>query len=517
MVLLPSHFWSRIFLGAALAAPLAANAETSALWSRDGAGALREPLPDFSHAGYHRGDRSIPRIRQTTSVKDFGAVGDGVADDTKAIQAAIDATASGAVFLPPGRYLVSDYLHIKKSGIVLRGAGASRSVLWFPRGLDQVHPRKGATSIGSPASGYSFDGAFVAIEGNYEAKTLAGIVAVAKRGDHEVQVDRAAGLAAGQFVFVTLRETPSQSLKTYLYDGDPGDIAHGKSLDTKMLLRVVSVEGQRVRFDRPLRFDTRLEWRPEIRSFAPTVTECGIESLGFEFPTTQYRGHFKENGANAIELRQVANCWVRDVSIRNADLGINVVGCNNTIDGVTLTADPARARADGGVEACTGHHAIQCKSAEDNLVTHFDVQACYVHDLSVEHASGNVWMSGRGTDLNFDHHKDSPYENLYTDIDCGRGGRVWRCGGGPSLGRQSAGWETFWNIRAAQPLAPPPKGWGAPNMNFVGLRTETPSALASNGLWWEMIAPDKLKPANLYSAQRAHRQSFWQRLFHRTD
>lgn len=41
------------------------------------------------------------------SVKDFGAVGDGVADDTAAIQAAIDAGLGGTVYLPSGNYRVS--------------------------------------------------------------------------------------------------------------------------------------------------------------------------------------------------------------------------------------------------------------------------------------------------------------------------------------------------------------------------------------------------------------------------
>src|SRR6185295_7662245 len=103
-------------------------------------------LPDFSYAGYHRGEQPLPVISQTANVKDFGARGDGIADDTKAINAAIAATKSGAVFVPPGRYLISDYIRIGKSGVVLRGAGADKSVLWFPRGLDEVHPREGRTS-----------------------------------------------------------------------------------------------------------------------------------------------------------------------------------------------------------------------------------------------------------------------------------------------------------------------------------------------------------------------------------
>ena len=478
----------------------------SALWGNQGEQwQLDGRLPDFSTAGYHRGEAPPPTLPVAANVKDFGAVGDGIADDTKALQAAIDATTSGAVLVPAGRYLISDYLRITKSGVVLRGAGPAKTVLWFPRGLDEIHPRKGSTSEGAPASGYSFDGAFVTIQGDYQAKLIANITATARRGAHTVQVDQTGSLSIGQPVLVVLHETKNQSLKTFLYGGDPGDIAHGKQLDTKMLVHVVALNGHEVTFDRPLRFDTRAEWQPELRSFRPTVTESGLEDLGFAFPPNKYRGHFKENGANAIELRGVFNCWVRHVAIHNGDLGINVVASGNTLDGIVITADPARGTKDAGVEACTGHHGIQCKNAEDNLVTNFEFLTSYVHDLSVEHASGNVWTHGRGVDLNFDHHKDTPYENLYTDIDCGRGTRVWRCGGGASLGRQSAGWETFWNIRAARPIAPPPKGWGPVSMNFVGLTTQNPSALDGKTAWVEAIPEGPLQPGNLHAAQLARR------------
>jgi len=49
------------------------------------------------------------KLRETVSVKDFGAVGDGVTDDTAAIQAAIDAVgALGCVYIPSGQYVISN-------------------------------------------------------------------------------------------------------------------------------------------------------------------------------------------------------------------------------------------------------------------------------------------------------------------------------------------------------------------------------------------------------------------------
>lgn len=62
----------------------------------------------------------------TYNVKHYGAVGNGVADDTTAIQAAITACPAGSVvYFPPGRYVVSSTLTIGM-GITLQGAMAPR-------------------------------------------------------------------------------------------------------------------------------------------------------------------------------------------------------------------------------------------------------------------------------------------------------------------------------------------------------------------------------------------------------
>ena len=57
------------------------------------------------------------------NVKDFGAVGDGITDDTAAIQATINAAPSGGatVIVPPGVYLVSEAIHINDGGLHFSG------------------------------------------------------------------------------------------------------------------------------------------------------------------------------------------------------------------------------------------------------------------------------------------------------------------------------------------------------------------------------------------------------------
>ena len=113
------------------------------------------------------------------------------------------------------------------------------------------------------------------------------------------------------------------------------------------------MDGKRVELERALRCDLRPEWKPQLRSFAPTVIESGIENLAFEFPAQPYKGHFTELGFNPIALSGVANCWVRNVRMKNADSGIFVSGYFNTIDGVVIESERTPDR-----QQCVGHHGI---------------------------------------------------------------------------------------------------------------------------------------------------------------
>jgi len=76
----------------------------------------------------------IPEVSDTVNVKDYGAVGDGVADDYHPIAAAIAASPTpGAIFLPGGTYKVKSTITLME-GKVLRGAGAAKTRLEFDLG-----------------------------------------------------------------------------------------------------------------------------------------------------------------------------------------------------------------------------------------------------------------------------------------------------------------------------------------------------------------------------------------------
>jgi polygalacturonase len=64
------------------------------------------------------------KLQESVSVKDFGATGDGVTDDTAAIQAAVTASIGNALYVPSGTYLISTFISLN-SNIYIYGDGAT--------------------------------------------------------------------------------------------------------------------------------------------------------------------------------------------------------------------------------------------------------------------------------------------------------------------------------------------------------------------------------------------------------
>jgi hypothetical protein len=73
------------------------------------------------------------KLQEFVSVKDFGAVGDGVTDDTAAIQAAIDAceVLKKPIFFPVGTYIITSGLTVQQKEVHVIGEGSESTILDF--------------------------------------------------------------------------------------------------------------------------------------------------------------------------------------------------------------------------------------------------------------------------------------------------------------------------------------------------------------------------------------------------
>jgi len=497
----------RILAPLVLAVITFVSAEVSELWGTGGE--LWNPasrLPDFSFAGYRSGEAPIPTPAATVSVMEFGAVGDGIADDTAAFENAIAAATSGAITIPEGRFKITRVLYIRKSNIVLRGAGPTLTTLVFPYHLTELlGPPPGTPGLES----WSWGGGLIWVEGEENTTKLADVTANATRGSKILTVSSTAGLAVGQMIRLTMTDP----------DGSLGRHIHADQLDAHPTLvgrrlvrfpsKITAISGNEITLERPLRHDVKTHWSPEIRSFSGQLEEVGLEGFSMEFPTRQYNGHYNEDGFNGIWMDNVTNSWVRDINVHNFENGIMIErSIFSTVDNVTLTADEANRRFDSG-NYFTGHHGIQLRRSDDCMVSNFSIPTRTYHDLTVEDTTGCVYMKGSGVDLNFDHHTYLPHENLFTEIDIGDGTRHFASSG--SRQPESAARETIWNVSSTNPVTtlpnPSPSRGLWPQPNFIGFNTTLATSKDPVLPWIEAIAPASLTPSNLYEAQFSRRLS----------
>eukprot|EP00891_Asterochloris_glomerata_P007152 jgi/Astpho2/7152/Aster-x1419 len=497
--------------------PAAGQSAISPLWGIQG----ESFKPDgyiskgWAKAGYREGQQP-PLLPVLTDLKhDWGAVGDGIQDDTEALLRAIAATQNGAIYLPAGTYKLTAQVNITHP-VVLRGASRSETTLLFPHSLTDMF---GNTFDHRGFSQWSFRPGLINFVGDDpvgDSTLFAMVTSPARRGDDVLRIRAWLGHmpVAGDYLRLVQSDPPegphAGSLINHLHGSHdvigpdvPEELQGRELVGTKHAAQLVavvrSVTADQVQLDRPLPFGVQPVWDPQIHLVRSSLTEAGIEDMTIQFPDVPYTGHFKEAGYNALYFHRTHHCWARNVAINNADYGLQADSTFSCLfDSVSLTGDGGR----------SGHHGIDLAWGSHNLVSNFVFSTSFIHDVSTEwFTNSNVFSSGSAPALNLDMHRAAAFSNLFTNLSSQASLQLFDSSGAQGRGPHAAAHNMFWNIQSDdnQCVHLPDPGFG-PNQAFVGIDscTITPTSPLFVLAGWH-LEPSKVPvwPLNLFTALHA--------------
>jgi len=245
---------------------------------------------DWTNAGREGG---IPYYPAGENVRDHGARGDGVHDDTTAIKNAIAAAADGtAIIFPPGKYKITSKL-ILPSNVCLRGCGSDNTLLSFDLG--------GAKAPCFDVVKYD-EGSMVSVSGSPQ------------KDDTGFTVSSASSFSVGDVV--EIQEENDADLmytKSEWESGWNNNWASSSLIGAVGQLAVITaINGNTLSIDRPLHIDFHSARNPKARRLGM------VEDVGFEdFKIERTDTNATDYGSSNIRFKYARNCWALRIESYN--------------------------------------------------------------------------------------------------------------------------------------------------------------------------------------------------------
>ena len=253
-------------------------------------------LHDFSYAGYRSGAK-LPQVAGPEFVVQ-GLDATGATDITDALQRTLDragAKGGGVVRLPSGLFRCDGIVTIRKSGVVLRGQGPEKTMLF----LNSV-PKRGWSN-------------HLNIAGEIHSGAEIKLTRDAANRASFVEVTANAAVKVGQEIAIGWTITPE-------FVEEHGMTGTWKTFNGKwrpIFLRTITRIDRkqtpvRVHLDVPLRYPAQVRDGASMRPLKGYISECGIEDLGIA-NAISWKAAWSRAGVHAIGLAGARDCWVRNV------------------------------------------------------------------------------------------------------------------------------------------------------------------------------------------------------------
>lgn len=515
-------------------------------------------IPNCSYAGYRYGDEALPSgTGKIYNVKNapYGAKGDQSADDTEAIRKAIkdaENAGGGIVYLPDGHYTCSGVLFINGDNVILRGESQDNTVIHFTKSLtdgyapnytgganlDQIiwswaggniwiTPRSKNTYLDSKPANLIDE--WLAGNDTYKAakeawntkEQIARVTSTEDRGAFSFTVDNPSQIKPGDYIAIRYKNPADWSLMKY-FAGDgtfaanytwgsgTGWISPQNRPYVDWVVQVDGVEGNKVTLRQPLRVPLRAQWEPVIMSMGDLIKESGVENLTIElekdyesdYGNSNWRNanHNKEKGWNGIYVNNAVNCFARNVTVYDAEMGAGTAASKNiTFSGIKIHGKDKKKSA---------HHGLTCRvQSQDILFENFELLNYdqFDHGINVEDFSmGNVWHAGIVNKGCFDTHKLIPAECIRTNIKVDVGGGYGGSGeAGPQIGTRFVHWNVEIKGATNNTITP---ATTMPMGAIVGITGDRPSSSSASGCIVEACNIG-VTPADLYVGQKELRNN----------
>ncbi|QZE12858.1 DUF4955 domain-containing protein [Halosquirtibacter laminarini] len=374
-------------------------------------------LPDFSYAGYHRGEKAIQDADyKVFDVTKYGAKPDDKRSDRKAVQKAIRAAeknGSGIIFFPPGEYRLQEKkdpttpIKIRGNKIVLRGSGSHEggTKIYFAKDLPPLDPNKLWTCP-----------YFIEFSARGKDTYISNIANDLKRGDKTVELARTEGLKKDQWVFINLSNKDPELIKHEMcgckVDKKWKSITEKKGIYIKEYHQIKEINGNKVTFYEPVmhRVEAKHNWK--LYTFACS-SEVGVEDIAFvgnwHENFVHHKNAFHDGGYSGVKLGRTVNSYMRRCSFKDFNRIAHVSGSANiSVVNCVITGTP-------------GHSSIGSSASSRVFLGKIDDQSSQWHAPGVAGpAIGTVIWRVRYTDkTSFESHASQPRATLF---DCVEGG-----------------------------------------------------------------------------------------------
>ncbi|MEZ0472185.1 DUF7594 domain-containing protein [Luteimonas salinilitoris] len=269
-------------------------------------------IPDFSYAGYHNGERPLPNVPVKRNIRPVPG------DNTQNIQSAINDVGGlpkdangfrGTVLMEAGEYEVTGTIHIRNSGVVLRGVGDGANQ------ADNTVIRSVRNSIDSVVRVSKTDTDWLDHIPDTRINIITDLVPV---GARTFRVEDAASLAVGDNIMIVHPCT-----QEWLEAVDGGGTAYDPpwGLYTVPIVYnrfIAAISGNHITIDAPVfnHLNRNLSQCYLYRWDGDgLITEVGVENLRIDIAYTGSPDEDEDHAWNAIKLLNVQDSWIKNCTM----------------------------------------------------------------------------------------------------------------------------------------------------------------------------------------------------------